>query len=502
MKKPWSRRRFINTVSLAGLGGILSGCRHFRVDSATSQGLIVNDVHSRLTPTRVDQILRPRTQHELLATLRTSLRHQHGISVAGGRHSMGAQAFGTNSAHIDMSGVNGVGDFDQAEGIVEVDAGVQWGKLMHTLDERQVGVSQPWCIKQKQTGADALTLGGALAANIHGRGLKLTPFVGDIESFNLVTASGEEIFCSRTENADWFALAIGGYGLFGVVTSLRLRLMRRTTVRREVRITHLEDVPNRIEQNIAEGCLYGDFQFSTATESEGFLRDGVLSVYRPVEDTGVSAENLTANARLTTKRWKQLITLAHLDKARAFQTYLDYYRTTDGQLYASDHQQMSTYLPDYHEVIAEALGTGVKQSLVITELYVPRDRLVDFLGVVREDMRRHQTDLVYGVVRWIEPDHETRLPWARQPFACVIFNLNVQHGPHGESVAAAAFRRLIVRALERGGSYYLTYHRHATRKQITTAYPELPAVLAEKRLRDPHNVWNSDWYRHYQRVLG
>ena len=34
-------------------------------------------------------------------------------------------------------------------------------------------------IVQKQTGADRLTIGGALAANIHGRGLRLQPFVAD-----------------------------------------------------------------------------------------------------------------------------------------------------------------------------------------------------------------------------------------------------------------------------------------------------------------------------------
>jgi FAD/FMN-containing dehydrogenase len=210
----------------------------------------------------------------------------------------------------------------------------------------------------------------------------------------------------------------------------------------------------------------------------------------------------TDQRRLSLEQWKQLITLAHFDKARAFDTYVEYYRTTDGQLYDSDRQQMSTYFPDYHEVIAEALGADVKQSLVITELYVPRDRLIDFLDDVRSDMRRHHTDLVYGVVRWIERDNETFLPWARKPYACVIFNLNVRHDGEGRAKAAADFRRLIDRALERGGSYYLTYHRHATRLQVESAYPEFADMLAEKERRDPQEVWRSDWHDHYRRMFG
>ncbi len=49
----------------------------------------------------------------------------------------------------------------------------------------QKGRARQWGIVQKQTGADRLTLGGALGANIHGRGLKLRPFIGDVEAFSL-----------------------------------------------------------------------------------------------------------------------------------------------------------------------------------------------------------------------------------------------------------------------------------------------------------------------------
>lgn len=414
---------------------------------------------------------------------------------------MGAQAFGSGTVHFDTTGVNGVGDLDSSAGIVEADPGVEWPKLMRVLDERQLGESSPWCIVQKQTGADALTLGGAMAANIHGRGLQLAPFVQDVESFILLTSSGDEIECSRDVNADWFSLVMGGYGLFGVVTSLRLRLMRRQRLRREVRLENLENIQELVERKIAEGCLYGDFQFSTATESEGFLREGVFSVYRPTDEDGASAAAGPGQAGLSVEQWKQLITLAHVDKARAFRTYVDYYLTTDGRVYDSDRQQMSTYLPDYHEVIAEAMGSGVSQSLVITELYVPRDRLRSFFDNVRADIRRHQTDLVYGVVRWIEPDKESFLPWARQRYACIIFNLNVRHDREGKARAAADFRRLIDRALEEGGSYYLTYHRHATRSQVESAHPNFSEMLAEKERRDPAGVWNSDWYQHYREMF-
>ncbi len=71
--------------------------------------------------------------------------------------------------------------------------------------------------------------------------------------------------------------------------------------------------------------------------------------------------------------------------------------------------------------------------------------------------------MIYGTIRLIERDDESFLAWAREPWACIIFNLHVEHTAGGDRKAAGDFRRLIDRAIERGGSYYLTYHRWADR---------------------------------------
>ena len=52
----------------------------------------------------------------------------------------------------------------------------------------------------------------------HGRGLRCKPIIADVESFALVDARRAScVTCSRTENPELFRLAIGGYGLFGVI---------------------------------------------------------------------------------------------------------------------------------------------------------------------------------------------------------------------------------------------------------------------------------------------
>jgi hypothetical protein len=56
----------------------------------------------------------------------------------------------------------------------------------------------------------------------------------------------------------------------------------------------------------------------------------------------------------------------------------------------------------------------------------------------------------------IERDDESVRSWAREPWACVIFNLHTEHSEAGLARAAEAFRRLIDMAVRRRGSYYLT----------------------------------------------
>ena len=138
---------------------------------------------------------------------------------------------------------------------------------------------------------------------------------------------------------------------------------------------------------------------------------------------------------------------------------------------------------------------------MITEIYVPRADLAGFLAQVREDFRRHRVDLIYGTIRLIERDDQSFLAWARAPWACIIFNLHVAHTEDGRSKAAADFRRLIERAIERGGIYYLTYHRFAERRQVEACYPQFAEFLRLKRAHDPHERFQSDWYRHYRAMF-
>ena len=124
---------------------------------------------------------------------------------------------------------------------------------------------------------------------------------------------------------------------------------------------------------------------------------------------------------------------------------------------------------------------------------MPRESLPGFLAAAAALLRARRADVIYGTVRLIERDEDSFLAWAREGWACTVLNLCVEHSAAGAERAAEAFRGLNETALERGGSFYLTYHRWARRDQLLAAYPRLPQFLAAKRRHDPEERFTSDW---------
>ena len=463
----------------------------------TEPELVCNDIHSRLNSTPIRGRLAPATVEEAASLVQQVRSRGEFMSVCGSCHAMGGQQFATGGWLLDMRGMNRVIDFDMQRGLIHAQAGITWPDLIRHYVVAQRDSGSAWGIKQKQTGADRLTIGGAVGANIHGRGLTYAPFVSDIEGLEVILADGSVVQCDRQVNADLFRHVVGGYGLFGVVTSVKIRLVPRQKVERTVELCDIEEIGEAFAERIRTGYLYGDFQFSTAPDDLGFLSSGVLSCYRPVDPQTVIP---AGQIRLSPADWRRLIYLAHCNKRRAFHEFTDFYLRSSGQIYWSDTHQLSLYLDDYHGALDRACEARVPGSEMITELYVPRTRLAAFMSDARRDFQRHDVDLVYGTVRLIKRDRETALAWAREDYACVIFNLHIDHEPRSIRDSSHTFRRLIDIAIHHRGSFFLTYHRYAIAAQVLACYSQLPDFLEAKRRFDPDEVFRSDWYRYYRSI--
>lgn len=460
-------------------------------------GILVNDVHGQLSSQRVFAIELPENLDDVAKAFALAKAEEKNICIAGGRHSMGGQPFAADGVMIDTRKLARVLAFDAERGLIEVESGILWPQLLDYLTASQLGQPKHWTFSQKPAGADRISIGGSLSSNIHGRGLALPPFIGDIESFKLVNATGQLLTCSREQNPELFSLAIGGYGLFGLVYSVTLRLVPRQKLERVVEVRDIAGIISAFGERVREGYTFGDFQYAIDDRSEDFLRRGVFSCYRPVPDE----TPLTPEKKEMSQRDRvELLYLAHTDKTAAFRRYASFCQTTNGQVYWSDEAQMSAYPDNYHRELDRRYAATTRASEVTTELCCDREALEPFMADVREYVKRDQVEIINGAICLIEQDHESFLPWAKKPYACATFNVHIEHSTRGSIRAGDAFRRLINIAIKHGGSYYLTYHRHALRQQIDVCYPRFREFLLLKRKYDKEEVFQSDWYRHYRRT--
>jgi FAD/FMN-containing dehydrogenase len=160
------RRDFLKAAGLVAIGPAWPAI------APDVAGTLVNDIHSQLNSTRVARIVPIDSVKALQGAVRRAAADRTGICIAGGRHAMGGQQFAAGGTLLDMRPCSRVLRLDAATGIVDVESGIMWPALIDELVRRQAGSTPQWGIAQKQTGADRLTIGGALAANVHGRGLK------------------------------------------------------------------------------------------------------------------------------------------------------------------------------------------------------------------------------------------------------------------------------------------------------------------------------------------
>ncbi len=208
----------------------------------------------RTAPSRA-QVLRPRDAAEVTATLEST--PVRGAIARGLGRSYGDAAQNAGGTVVDATGLGRVLDLDVAAGRVKVEAGVSLDTLMRAL------VPLGW-FPAVTPGTRHVTVGGAIAADIHGKNHHVDgSFADHVESLTLLAPAGRFDLSRATgpgeapgvrgvpEEADLFWATAGGMGLTGVVVDATLTLTPVETSRIRMdteRAADLDDVLARMER--------------------------------------------------------------------------------------------------------------------------------------------------------------------------------------------------------------------------------------------------------------
>ena len=98
----------------------------------------VNDVHSRLNETVVDDIIEVDSLGSIRAALARARAEGKPVSVCGGRHAMGGQQFCSGGLLLDTHSLNRVLSLDGHRRTIEVEAGIHWPRLLKALQSGSI----------------------------------------------------------------------------------------------------------------------------------------------------------------------------------------------------------------------------------------------------------------------------------------------------------------------------------------------------------------------------
>lgn len=160
-------------------------------------------------------LFRPEKQHEqvvIVGSEETVLAR--GLGRAYGDAALNARAT------VLQERLNRFLSFDEEMGVLECEGGVSFSDIIELFRSRG------WFLPVTP-GTKYVTVGGAIACDIHGKNHHVAgSFSEFVEEFDLLTANGDTLRCSREQNAEVFWATIGGLGLTGIVTRARFHLKR------------------------------------------------------------------------------------------------------------------------------------------------------------------------------------------------------------------------------------------------------------------------------------
>ena len=448
------------------------------------------DDASRMNLTEVSEVwpvpLKPREAEAQLARLFERARHDGlQISIAGARHSMGGHTLIPGGIMIDMTPFNKMA-LDEKQNLLHVQSGAKWSEIIPWLNQRGKSIA----IMQSN---NSFTVGGSISVNCHGWQYGHPPIASSVDSFRMMLADGTILNCNRSKNRELFSLALGGYGLFGVILDVDLRVVNNERYRLEQSIIPVEEALSTFDQMTADSDVAMTFARMNIN-SDQFLKEVIINVlYRdPAPDE--SMPDLAEPGLAAIRR--------HIFRGSSNSDYGKKLRWK-AETKLQPRVQQSYY--SRNQLLNEGVEVFENRSAdytdILHEYFVPKSGLVQFTEALRELIPRHKQDLLNVTIRQVDVDEDTFLRYADQRLFAFVMLFYQPRTEEGDRKMEAMSVELIEAALQAKGRYYLPYRLHATPQQFHKAYPQAKEFFALKRTYDPQELFQNQFYRKYGQPL-
>jgi FAD/FMN-containing dehydrogenase len=173
-------------------------------------------VYNAMIDRRPNVVVRCTSTDDVVAAVNYARENELPVAVRAGGHSVPGFGTGDDAVVVDLSGMKEV-QVDPEARTARAQGGATWGVFNEATHAHGLATTGGII---STTGVGGLTLGGGIGYLARGCGLSCDNLV----SAEVVTADGQTLVASESENDDLFWALRGGGGNFGVVTSFEFRL--------------------------------------------------------------------------------------------------------------------------------------------------------------------------------------------------------------------------------------------------------------------------------------
>ncbi|HBN31707.1 MAG TPA: FAD-binding oxidoreductase [Rhodobacteraceae bacterium] len=390
----------------------------------------------------------------------------------GNRRSYGDVCLNDKGRAIDMTRLNRMVAFDPLTGILEAEAGITLGEIT------QVFATKGW-IPHVVPGTGFVTLGGAIANDVHGKNHHGAGSFGQyVNRINLLGANGKTRIVTPCDTPDLFKATIGGLGQTGVILSAEIQLKPCASAIMDVRENRAEGLDEflaMLDRSTATYCV----GWIDATAKGSTLGRGILEEAE-IRDHTVQAK--LSRAKSVPRDAPSFAMSAPL--VRLFNAL--YYRRVpqDGRRLDRPMQDFFFPLDRIHNVNRLYGKNGFHQFQCVLPDATAREGLAEMLRAISKAGLASPL----AVIKKMGPGRAGFMSFPMQGYTLAV---DFQNRPR----AAGLIADLEEITLKSGGRIYLAKDALTRADSIAEMYDELPDFTRVVNAADPKGVFLTDMVR-------
>jgi decaprenylphospho-beta-D-ribofuranose 2-oxidase len=432
---------------------------------------------SKLLPTKVAAVFQPRSVPEIRSLIALAQRSGYKISLSGSRHTMGGQIAYPNSIHLDMLKFDAI--TYNADTTVTVQSGATWKQIQIELGKRARAV-------RVMQDSNIFSIGGSLSSNVHGKDPRFGSLIESVVSFQLINAQGEEITCSRSENAELFRATIGGMGLFGVITTVTLKTEPNSTYKYTVVHQPLATAIDFMEAQIQRPDLES-IEAQVSVDQDNFLQEAQVYYFDKISTNPQLTDDVTGDNSI----WlRKMVYRASRESNWGKQFRWLMQKQVGPQLDPKQISRNSSMAAPFRTLQLNDPET----TDVLQEYFVPVAKVPEFLAAYRKMLLAQDMQLLNVTIRKVKPDNEALVSYATTDMYAFVSYYKISRGVAGTEQMTGFTQQMMDYLNSIDGKFYLAYRGYYSRSQIHLMYPQLEILFRLKQRYDPAELFSNNWY--------